>query len=651
MNKHEAVASLGQSSLLQPARVREALKANDRLKLGLTVLQAAAAHASTPERPSLDLAREIAAADIRPREEATWLREWPARAARHGRSLYLPEFARLTQRLAADLATMARPVLEEVDADPEFDERVKRWDAVLRGLVSDTLDDAGLASLTHGKREAGDSLHLLVMDLHKALNRVASRIAGEDIAGAHCWGLGDDPRDRVLVGAFMRGLNRTRGLKLDHPGLDTAATRDGDRVLIQNDIGTNDAHVLVLQVEARRVTLTYSDLHRQRFTFFQQLLAEVGAQWSETESRTTPGLNAGEAYHLGTATFEAADDAALEKVLEGIGERIVFLIDWNRARKRLLAFVDRSDAVAVLREAAARRAGHMAWLAAGGERLVWNAMAVQGDFRLGDRLDGVLGDAAARELLVDVMQLAHQAVERGQPLALVADETRLLLARRLLGRRRDVELLQEHAGLLHALAQALRDGLAHGAERDAEAAEKIATRAKDWERQADELVMRARAQAERQPQRAPFARLMESSDNVADALEEACFVLSLVADGHHRGWGRDVRAAMQALADAVLTATQDHVKALAVAATLGESSDAVDHDDYLDALWRVLQAERQCDELLRSARRALAREVTDAASLGLGNELAAALEQASDHLLALAYGVRQHALRRAGGVP
>lgn len=34
----------------------------------------------------------------------------------------------------------------------------------------------------------------------------------------------------------------------DHRRLDTAATRDGERLLLQNDIGTNDAHVLVLQV-------------------------------------------------------------------------------------------------------------------------------------------------------------------------------------------------------------------------------------------------------------------------------------------------------------------------------------------------------------------------------------------------------------------
>jgi uncharacterized protein Yka (UPF0111/DUF47 family) len=316
----------------------------------------------------------------------------------------------------------------------------------------------------------------------------------------------------------------------------------------------------------------------------------------------------------------------------------------------LLAFVDKDGAVQVLREAARREAGHMAWLRVGGERLVWNAMAAQGEagFRLGDRLDDVLGASTTRELLVDLLVLASQAQQRRQPAAMVADEARLLLARRLMGRRSEFELLEEHAGLCHALAQALRDGLAHGSERDGAAAERLASRAKSWERQADHLVMRARARAERQPQWQSFARLIERSDDVADALEEATFVLSLVADGHHHGWGQAVRESMQALADAVLTATQDHVKAVAVVSALGEASDAADHDEFLDASWRVLQAERQCDELLRSTRRALAREVKDAASLVLGNDLAAALEQASDALLALGYGLREHAFRRAG---
>lgn len=82
------------------------------------------------------------------------------------------------------------------------------------------------------------------MDLHKQINATASDIATENLDGAQVWHIDDD--DRPLIHAFMGGLHRTAPLKFSHPGLDTAATRDGSRLLIQNDIGTNDVHVLVL---------------------------------------------------------------------------------------------------------------------------------------------------------------------------------------------------------------------------------------------------------------------------------------------------------------------------------------------------------------------------------------------------------------------
>ncbi|MCK6420768.1 MAG: phosphate transport regulator [Aquabacterium sp.] len=597
MDKQSAVAGLGETALLQPARVRQALKANDRLKVYLGLLQAAAAHARAPDQAPQDLSPEIAAADIQPRDEAAWLRELPAQASRRGDMLQLPQWPRLAGHLDDDLHALSCPVLADLDADPEVGQRVERWSRVLRACASDELPLEQVSQLCHGQRPRGDSLHLLVMDLHKGLNRLAARLAPENIDGAHVWQLGSDPADRARVAAFMRGVRRTRALKLDHPGLETAATRDGDRLLIQNDIGTNDAHVLVIQVCQARLALTYSDLHRQRYAFMQAMLQELGATWTGNDDRVSQELNGGRPYQVGVATYDAPDDTALEAMLEGIGARIVFLIDWNRARKRLLPFVDRDRAVQVLREAARREVGHMAWLRAGGERLVWGAMAAQGEgvFRLGDRLDDLLGGDEAAALLVDLLALASQAHARGQPVALVADEARLLVARRVMGRRSEFELLDEHAALCHALAQALRDALVHGLERDPAAAEALAVRAK----------------------------------------------------GHHHGWGGAVRTALQALADAVLTATQDHVKALAVAGTLGDASSAADHEDYLDASWRVLQAERRCDELLRSARRALAREVKDAASLALGNDLAAAMEEASDGLLALGHGLREHALKRA----
>ncbi len=672
MQKSDAVAAMGPSTLLLPAWIKAALIANDRLKLYLTVLQAAASHAEHPETEPLDLGRETAAAGA----DGLWLRNLPAACSRINGTFLVPELRRLAQRLADDMAVMARPLLEAPRNGEDPGPRVKHWRDWLDTIGSkksggETLTDDQLRLLTDGKRAGKhghdhhskdfdtDTFHLLVMDLHKQLNRLAGSLSNEEISGAHVWQL--QPADRAHVEAFMRGLNRTAPLKFDHPGLDTAATRDGKRLLLQNDIGTNDAHVLVVQVEGTSITLNYSDLHRARFEFFQALLDPFGAKWADTQSKVDAGLNQGHAYTFGTAQFECASDAALDKTLEGIGSRIVFLIDWNRARKRLLPFVGKSDAIDVLREVARLDVGHMAWLKAGGEQIIFAAMqaAGEGAFRIGDRLDTVLGMDDARAFLIEVLCLASKALLAGQPAALVADETRMLLARRMRQRSSEFDLIDEHAAYCHALAQAVSDSLAHdlittggkGDHKDSgKPARRLAERAKVWERQADHLVMRARDHAQRQRRWQPFARLIELSDDIADALEEAAFLMSLVAEDHHQGWNADVHQILSRLAQSVLSATQEHIKALAIARRLGAGSDAADSDAFLAASWNVLRSERECDELLRSARRTILASIRDAAALMLANDLAVALELASDRLLVAGYALRDVAFDQAGAL-
>ncbi|WP_114810599.1 DUF47 family protein [Paraburkholderia kururiensis] len=672
MQKIEAVDAMGQRSLLLPAWIQQALAANERLKLYLSVLQAAASHADHPEREALDFSAEMAAAQT----DAPWLRNLAATASRVDDALLLPELPRLAKHLAEELATMARPLVEtEADRDTQdttLRTRVAHWSAWLNALNGDQLTTAQLRALTSGERggerggeHAGeDSLHLLVMDLHRQLNQLAAALATEDVEGAHVWHV--LPDDKPRIAAFMRGLNRTAPLRFDHPGLGTAATRDGTRLLLQNDIGENDVHVLVVQVEGRTVTLRYSDLHRVRFEFFQSLLQPYGARWGNLESKIEARLNEGDAFTFGTAWFECADDAALDATLEGIGSRIVFLIDWNRARKRLLPFVGKAGAIAVLKEAARLDAGHMAWLKCGGEALVYAAMQDVGQgafrtFRIGDRLDTVLGDEDAQAFLVEVLRLASEALLAGQPAALVADETRLLLARSVRHRSEEFELLEEHAAYCHALAQAVSDGLEHdvlqsvesgaamAASREpASAAQDLAARAKRWERQADHLVMRAREEAQRQPRWQPFAHVAELSDDIADALEEAAFLMSLIADGHQQGFADDVRETLLQLARAVLSAMQEHIKALAIARDLGSGADMTDSDAFLAATWNVLRSERQCDELLRQARRAMLASLRDAPALMLANDLAQALELASDRLLAAGYALRDVVFGQTG---
>ena len=292
----------------------------------------------------------------------------------------------------------------------------------------------------------------------------------------------------------------------------------------------------------------------------------------------------------------------------------------------------------------------LGWLEAGAERLLFGAMEAVGSefFRIGDRLDTVLGEAHAREFMIDVMASAAQAMQEHQPLPRIADSIRLLLLR-YLGQQRDVfELLSEHAAFCHELAEGLRDALAHGLERDSKAATKLAARAKGWEHEADLLVMRSRERAERNARWLPFTRLIEKADDVADALEEAAFLLSLIAEGHDRGWHGDVREKLLRLAERTNEAVRDHVKALSIAGVLRDSGTAEDHESFLAVCWRVVDAERQCDQLLRDVRRALVRHVEDPVTLNLATDFAASIELATDALLATSYGVRELAFNRIG---
>ena len=644
MNKSDAVASLGEDRLLLPAWVRAALGANDRIKLYLTAIQTAAQQAANPQEEPADIAGEMRAAGV----EQRWVESVPASATMVDGQVLIPELHRLARLLADDLDVLARPATQLQDADAAaLKPRVTHWRNWLHALPPDRLDAGNLRQLTHGNRDEGDSFHILVMDLHKYLNQLSVQIASEEVDGAHCWQL--RPQDRERVSSFMRGLNRTAPLKLDHPGLETAATSEAERLLIQNDIGTNDAHVLVIQVVQDTITLTYSDLHSTRFAFFQQLLGDLGAAWSVVEPRVTPGLNKGEAYQVGTATFRCTDEATLCGTLEGIGARIVFLIDWNRARKRLQAVVGKGAAISVLTEAARQEWGHFAWLKAGGDRLVFEAMqsAGSGVFRLGDRLADVIGPAATRDYLLELMRIASQAALAGSPQALVNDEARLVLVRMLQDRTPEFDLINEHAGYCHAIAQAVSDSLSHGSEDGA--AQQVASRAKGWERSADHILMEARTRAERQAQRwQPVVRLLEQLDDVADQLEEAAFLLSLPGGEKRLQWTPAVQRSLAQLAETVLGAVQEFVKAVTVASTLDTTSGVADSDAFFAAAWGVMRAERQCDVLLREARRLILVELHDMPALIVANDLAVTLETASDRLLAAGHSLRDMAFSRTG---
>ena len=145
--------------------------------------------------------------------------------------------------------------------------------------------------------------------------------------------------DRVLVRAFMAGIHETSGLKFTHPGLNTTAARDDVRLSIQNDLGSTPKHVIVIHVDERVVTIAYTDVHRSRLRFLQGLLDAYTLTWTSTSTSERGPI----VMTVGKYVADAATD--IERFLRFVGSRLVFLIDWNRARKRLARLVSKGAAV------------------------------------------------------------------------------------------------------------------------------------------------------------------------------------------------------------------------------------------------------------------------------------------------------------------
>ena len=182
VGKIEIVESLGEGAILLPALIASALEANDRLKIRLTLLQEASSRAADPGRAPLSLDAERRAVGLdapafdalvsgaRAVEFAGFHRArrgasggWPRRGpARDG---------------CSDRGGGKRR--ERRDPDPLADS-TRRF-ARFRGRPRHPRAGRALVSARRGGR---DSLHLLVMDLHKEINRLAAATAVEEIDGA-----------------------------------------------------------------------------------------------------------------------------------------------------------------------------------------------------------------------------------------------------------------------------------------------------------------------------------------------------------------------------------------------------------------------------------------------------------------------------------
>lgn len=633
--KTKAVEILGEAELMLPAQLAAALHGNDQAKILFSVLQAARAHAENGHGQIAQFEHQAAGLgdlDIDDIIEQS-------RVIRPG--VYaIPEFDRLRDRLLAAVSAMLVP-LERQESGTLHErfaglaEAFRRIDG--QAIAADDIDQA-----TSADRKRGDTLHLLVMDAHKAINRLQAELSEANVEGAQVYGLNDG--DEALVRAFMAGLNRTAPLKFDHPGLGTTAMRAGARLTIQNDIGTTDAHVLVIHVDPDAIRLIYTDVHLPRLKFFRSLFPKTISQWNDAEMRETADLADGEPFYMAVAVFPGGDAEGLARNLAMIGSRLVFLIDWNKARKRLRPFLGKKEAIALLKWAADEDIGHRAFLELGGERLIYEAIetASAGQVRYGETLAEMLGDEQTLAFLKFVFRSASRGLRIGRSPSLIGDQVRAeLLSRFRTREQRLLDMIADHAGYTVEIADTVRSAIAGCWAGQPAGQEPLAVRAKKWERAADEIVIALRAQTQGKAEDLILRRVIETADDATDDLEEAAFLISQFPARNDEMTCADP---LQQLAGQVLDGAREWSKVVVNAIGIRRNADREEAEDFLISVDRLVRIERDTDRSLRRVTATLVAQPPDIARFHLATEIARSLEHAADRLTHAALALHDHIL-------
>ncbi len=647
--KTRIIGDLGEDALLLPDNVNKGLIGNDQVKYYFTLLQSALGHADNPDTIASNLCRERLACGVDDDDLDTVIER--RRRTEDGYT-YIPFSARLLAQIIAGIKGMYAPVstaaqagvFNNADVAPDaLRQRIDVLTNALPPIEDDKVKAETINTMTRALREEGDSIHLLVMDLHKALTLLQRSLATENLDGANIYQV--TQADRELVKAFMKGLNETAPLKFDHPGLGTTATRVAAKLVIQNDIGTTDAHVLVIHVQERTVSATYTDIHLDRLQFFISLFKPYNFIWEDTSARAASGFEE-ENYYMRVGTFTASDADELKRYLAYLGSRIVFLIDWNKARKQLRNFVKNRDAVGVLKWSANNNVGHRGFLALGGERLIYDAIqyAAKGHLHYGEPLSEILGHDQAIDYLKYVLKITSQGLSSGRSEQLIRDEVKTELLKyfhttyqSLLG------VAEQHAELIYDIANAVRNVLLRVQHGDAEKyIRRTAARSRQWEHKADVLLNEARAMFRHTPDTSNILKqLMEEADDAADNLEECAYLLTLLSPASNPSRLYDT---LQTLSGQVVEASQEFIKCLDSASHVRRGGNKEDLDDFLEAVASIVKLEHDTDDANRNITSMVVKEATDFRQLHLVSEIARTLEEAADSLSRSGLLLRAHVL-------
>ena len=635
------IEKIGESGVLLPELITRGLAAHDRLKYYLTLLHTAYTHALAPSRPAPSLRTQREASGL---EDVSLDRVIESSVDRGGETVYTPGGCVIVATVFEESRRMLQPLLMAGTARSDLRGRTEIYKRRLDDLFAhapvcadDLLTKSTIRVLTKLSENGHDTMHQLAIDLHWELNRLQTSVTMETVDGARVYSILD--KERTLIRAFMKGVNETASLKLDHPGLGTTAAHEGERLTIQNELGMTQAHVLVLHVADLSVTVTYADVHPARIRFLQEMLQTHDVEWTPAE---TP---AGEDYEMTVGQFTAATHEHLERFLIFLGSRLVFLIDWNRARKRLTRLVSKSDALALLKWAADNNIGHMAFLKAGDVQLIETALerAFLHELRPGARLDKWLGGDAARSFLMSVLRTTSSGLAAGHSLSLIEDEVEAELLRYL--QSNDRQMLADaadHAAMISALDENVRQTLGKLKNGDGhDEASRTAELALSWVSRADQIVRHAGRWLHDSENDHQLRALLAQAESAVSALEETAFLLTLVP----HGTDAKMLSALGGLSHLVGGAVRQYVDCLEESRDLSTASVRSDVENFLLTVDRLVDHGRQAHAAKRALTEKLLRGSGDFHQLFVVASLAHEFERAATSLSRCGPIVRDYVLR------
>ena len=644
-SKISVIEQIGETNLLLPELINRGLVARDHVKYYVALLQAAETYAGAPHHPAPTLRVEREASGI---ADPTFDHIVPASRAISEALVRIPGASIVLEHIFGDLRQMLQPLRTAARMHPELQERFDVYHRRLEQLIAeappcpdDQVTISAIEALVRRTQNGRDSVHQLAMDLHWELNRLSGTVSTESIDGATAFGL--TPADRTLVRVFMAGVNDTRRLKFDHPGLDTTASRDGDRLSIQNDLGVSAVHVVVVHVSDLTATVNYTDPRRARIRFFHDLLRPYDVRWD------APSLASSAEYEMSVGRFTADTTATLESFLTFLGSRLVFLINWNRARKRLAQFVKNSDAVALLKWAADNNVGHQAFLQAGDAQLVYAALErmAPARARFGERLDELLGRESARLFLMSVLGIVAAGLSAGRSTRLIEDEIEAELLTHLRTTDRTVlGAVRDHATVMSTLADhvsyvltRLKNSEPHDkVHRDVELA-------KRWDTRAGEIVRRSSRLLDQSGDNHQFQLLLAAAGDVADNLQQTAFLLTLLpSEIDPKGL-----SLLDGLADLVSRSAREYLHCLEVARDLSRTSDRAEIEQLLLGVDELVQIEPQADAAERAIHERLLHGPADFRELHVASAMARGLRGAGGALARCGLIVRDYVLNIRSG--